>query len=484
MRSALRCASAAALRRRPAAAAAARRHKCLTAVNPYNGEVAWEVGCLSAQDGVDAVGRSHQAFQTWRRLAPSARAGVLMECSRILKEEADSFASVMATEMGKPVAQGKGEVLKCCTVLEYYAERAEQLLEQQDVPDVKGGFYVKAPLGVVLLIMPWNFPFWQVFRQAAAALTAGNVILCKHAPNVPRCAQLLETVFTRALESQGHSADVYINLPMDVEDLDGVMAHPNVRAVSLTGSTAAGRAVGAAASKLLKPSVLELGGSDPAIVLEDADIALAAKQCAFGRMLNAGQTCIATKRMVVVEDVYKQFLEAFTEEMKSYTHGDPQDPATTLGPLASHRFQEEVHGKRMETEGHGAKVALAGGIPEHPGAFYLPTVLYDVPGASPGGHEEMFGPVASVMRVKDEKEAVEVANATPYGLGASVYSRDLDRASRIARDELDVGMCFVNDFVKSSPHLPFGGVKSSGYGRECGPHGIEAFCNIKTVVAA
>ena len=471
---------------RTAVAAVQKRCVGLQAIDPYTGKLAWEMERWSAEEGIAGLQRANDVQPEWARLPLEKREALLREASKILRENAKEYAKIIAVEMGKPIAQGEGEVLKCATITDYYADEMHALLQDDhvDLPGAKSSYVTKQPLGTVLLIMPWNFPFWQVFRQASAALSAGNVIVCKHAPNVPKCAVLIQDVFHQAADAAGVPLNVYVNLPMFADDIKGIMGHRSVRAVSLTGSSTAGMAVGAASAKLLKPSVLELGGSDPSLVLADADVERAAHCAAMGRMLNAGQSCIGSKRFVVVEAVYDRFLEAFVEEMQKFQIGDPKEAETNLGTLVDHKAQKQLHEQATATIAGGAKVALAGGIPDHPGAFYLPTVLSEVPPGTPGYDDEMFGPVASVIKVKDEAEAIAVANSSRFGLGASIYTADIERGNQIAREEIDAGMCFVNDFVKSSPLLPFGGVKESGYGRECGSYGITAFCNIKTVVVA
>ncbi|KAJ9464003.1 Succinate-semialdehyde dehydrogenase [Diplonema papillatum] len=464
----------------------ARAGSTFKAVNPYTNEVAWEEPRWTRQQGNEAVARAEQTGRAWRSSSVAQRTALLTACSAVLRERADEIAQVIAAEMGKPIAQGKGEAIKCSSITDYYAEHAESLLRPEMVEGMAGydrAYVTKQPLGIVLLLMPWNFPFWQVFRQASAALAAGNVVVCKHAVNVPRCARLIEEIFQQAAAAARVPAEgVYTNLPMTAEDIGDIMSHSAVRAISLTGSSGAGAIVGAAAGKLLKPSVLELGGSDPSIVLEDADIDLAATCSAEGRMLNAGQSCIGSKRFIVVDSAHEDFVEALCEKMAAFRFADPTDPATRLGPLVDKRAQKTLDAQAKATVQAGAQVALQGGIPDHPGAGYLPTVLIDVPPGSPGYEEELFGPVACVFRVKDEAEAIAVANSSKFGLGASVYTRDVERGNRIARDEIEAGMCYVNDFVKSHPAIPFGGVKDSGYGRECGSYGINSFCNIKSVV--
>eukprot|EP00755_Sulcionema_specki_P005092 Sspe_Gene.4759::Locus_1563_Transcript_2_2_Confidence_0.800_Length_1542::g.4759::m.4759/K00135/gabD; succinate-semialdehyde dehydrogenase / glutarate-semialdehyde dehydrogenase len=454
------------------------------AVNPATGEVAWEEPKWTAKQAVEAVERTHAVFDDWRHMPVETRCNVLREASAILKDRVDEFARTITIEMGKPITEAKGEVLKCTTILEYYAANAERLLgvrEVQGNPDVRS-LVTKQPLGAVLLIMPWNFPFWQVFRQASAALAAGNVTCLKHAANVPRCARYIEEVFATAAGKAGAPTAIFVNLPVSSGDIAPVMEHHAVRAVSLTGSSHVGSLVGAAAGKLLKPSVLELGGNDPSVILEDADIAHTAKCCAAGRMLNGGQSCIGAKRFIAVEQVYDKFVEAFKAEMESYKMDDPLLETTRLGSMVDTRARDEVHGQTKETIDKGARCILGGSVPDRKGAFYPPTVLCEVPKGSVGYDEEIFGPVASVMKAKDEKEAIAIANSSRYGLGSSVYTTDLERGERIAREEMQSGLSFVNDFVKSDARLPFGGVKDSGYGRECGEVGLDAFCNIKTVV--
>eukprot|EP01059_Diplonema_ambulator_P009140 TRINITY_DN18968_c0_g1_i2.p1 TRINITY_DN18968_c0_g1~~TRINITY_DN18968_c0_g1_i2.p1 ORF type:complete len:476 (+),score=181.00 TRINITY_DN18968_c0_g1_i2:38-1465(+) len=462
-----------------------RRYQTLKAVNPYTGKVAWEERAWTSEEGVKGLLEADAAFKVYRGLELAKRSEFLRECGKILVERADEFAEAMAIEMGKPVAQGKAESVKCSTVADYYAENLQSMLVGEEVEaGFQKSYVTKQPLGTILLIMPWNFPFWQVFRQASAAYAAGCSVVCKHAPNVPKCARLIEEVFHTAARRAGIPEKVYVNLPMYATDIYPVMSHGACRAISFTGSTAAGGIVGSAASKLIKPSVLELGGNDPSLVLEDADIKRAAQCGAAGRMLNAGQSCIGSKRFLVVEKVYDEFLGAFVEEMQKYTMGNPMEMDTKLGTLVDHKAQKTLDEQTKATIKGGAKVALEGGMPQHEGAFFLPTVLYDVPVGTPGYEDELFGPVASVIRVKDEKEAIDVANSSKYGLGASIYSQDIERANRIAREDIEAGMCYINDFVKSHPRLPFGGVKNSGYGRECSAYGINTFCNIKSVVIA
>jgi len=466
-----------------AARGAARRWGTLPAVNPYTGEVAWEEPSMTIEQATQRLTEANAVLNDWRHLPISTRVAVLRKMSDILNERYVSYAEVMATEMGKPIAQGEGEAKKSATICDYYAQHAEKYLAPEYIDiGVHRSYVSKQPLGCILLIMPWNFPFWQVFRQATAALAAGNVCALKHASNVPRSARLIEEIIAEAARAVGAPENIFVNIPVRGGDAEKLIHDPRIRAVSLTGSTPVGQKVGGLCGKLLKPSVLELGGNDPHIILEDADIEKAAQACADGRMLNAGQSCIGAKRFVVTEKVYTEFLDSFTHKMAAYQIGDPFSRDTKLGPMAHHKSQAEVHEQTKDTIAKGAKQVLGGEMPAHKGAFYPATVLSEVPPGTPGYDDEIFGPVASVMKVKTEKEAIDVANQSIFGLGAAVYTQDLEKGERIAREELQAGLCFVNDFVKSDARMPFGGIKDSGYGRECAHYGINTFVNIKSVV--
>src|SRR3989442_4615810 len=382
----------------------------------------------------------------------------------------------MALEMGKPLAQGEAEAEKCAWACDYYAEHAEQFLAPVVRPTDARTSYVRFDaLGPVLAIMPWNFPFWQVFRFAAPALVAGNAGILKHAPNVPRCALEIETVFQDA----GFPGGLFRAVFLSNEAAGGVIADQRVRAVTLTGSDRAGSQVAEQAGRHLKKTVLELGGSDPFILLEDADLEQAARTAAEARLLNSGQSCIAAKRFIVVEPVAERFLDAFAAAMRARRMGDPVAPDTQIGPQARHDLRANLHRQVEESVRRGARLLLGGTLPEGPGFFYAPTVLAAVEQGMPAFDEEVFGPVAAVIRVKDEAQAVRVANASRYGLGAAVWTGDSARGERLAR-ELEVGSVFVNGLVKSGPRLPFGGIKHSGDGRELSGDGIKEFGNIKT----
>jgi succinate-semialdehyde dehydrogenase/glutarate-semialdehyde dehydrogenase len=385
----------------------------------------------------------------------------------------------MAVEMGKPVADGRAEADKCAWACDYYAERAEGFLADQPAETEAAKSYVAfRPLGVVLAVMPWNFPFWQVFRFAAPGLMAGNAAVLKHASNVPGCALAIEDVFRRAGFPDGLFRTLLIGSGR-VED--EVLAHPKVRAATLTGSVAAGEAIGAQAGRRIKKTVLELGGSDAYLVLEDADLDQAVPACVASRLVNSGQSCIAAKRFIVPRAIAGELTERFVAEMRGKRMGDPLDESTKVGPQARRDLRDELHEQVEKSVAKGARLLLGGEVPEGPGAFYPPTVLTGVEPGMPAYDEELFGPAAAILEVEDEEEAIRVANDSRFGLGAAVFSRDLERAERIAADRLDAGCCFVNTFVKSDPRLPFGGVKESGYGRELGRFGIEEFVNVKTV---
>jgi succinate-semialdehyde dehydrogenase/glutarate-semialdehyde dehydrogenase len=353
---------------------------------------------------------------------------------------------------------------------------ADQIVES----DASRSLVTFQPLGIILAIMPWNFPFWQVVRFAAPTLTAGNAAILKHAPNVTGCGLALEELFRTA----GYPEHLFRTLVVDVPEVDTIIRDDRIKAVTLTGSTTAGRAVAAAAGSVIKKSVLELGGSDPSVVLADADLDVAADACVESRLNNSGQSCIAAKRLIVVQSVRDAFQARVVNRMSEVVPGDPTEPATTLGPIARFDLRENLHRQVTISVAHGARVVLGGELPEGPGFFYPPTVLTDVGPGMPAYDEELFGPVVSIIPVADEDEALRVANTTVYGLGASIYTSDVEKGERLASEWLEAGACFVNSFVRSDPRLPFGGIKQSGYGRELSPMGIREFVNVKTVWVA
>lgn len=445
--------------------------------NPATNQSLDEYTLLTPEQLEEAIDHSYDSWLAWRRSSFDTRKKLMMKAANVLEHKQDRYAAMMTREMGKVLDDARAEVKKSAWVCRYYAENAEKFLADELVEaDVHKSLISYQPLGPVLAVMPWNYPFWQVFRFAAPTIMAGNTALLKHASNVPGSALMIEEVFTTA----GFPKGIFQSLLIKSSSVEGIIANPKVKAVTLTGSGPAGSAVASAAGKHIKKSVLELGGSDPYIVLEDADLDLAAAQCAESRLLNAGQSCIGAKRFIVVEEVFEAFVEKFKEKMESAIVGDPNE-AVKIGPLARHYLRDEVHDQVVRSVDRGAELILGGTIPDHEGAFYPPTILTNVSKGMPAYEEEIFGPVASVIRVKDEKEAIFVANDTSFGLGGAVFTRDLERGERIAKYEIQSGACFVNHFVKSDPRLPFGGINTSGFGRELGIYGIREFVNIKTV---
>jgi succinate-semialdehyde dehydrogenase / glutarate-semialdehyde dehydrogenase len=400
----------------------------------------------------------------------------MRKVAALLRERKESCAHLMALEMGKPLAQGRAEIDKCAWACDFYAEHAGKFLTSEEIKtDLPKSLVAYNPLGIILAIMPWNFPFWQAFRALAPALMAGNAVVLKHASNVFGCAQTIHELLHDA------GLDAFQSVVVGSNRVRELIEHPLVRGVTLTGSTTAGAAVAGQAGAVLKKTVLELGGSDPYIVLEDADLEPAAETCVSSRLINTGQSCIAAKRFIVCESVCSQFQKLVVEKMKTRQPGNPLDERTALGPLARRdlcfSLQKQVDGSIAR----GGRLLLGGKYIDSVAAFYPPTVLTDVRPDQPVYHEETFGPVAAIISVADEAEAIRVANDTSFGLGAAVFTSDRARGERIATYDLEAGCCFVNDFVRSDPRLPFGGIKESGYGRELAAFGIREFVNIKTV---
>src|SRR5438093_54286 len=452
----------------------------VASINPTTGETLETFAETTPAALERVLDQALAAYQSWSRCSYAQRAQAMREAGRLLRERKTQHARTMALEMGKPLMQGEAEAEKCAWVCDYYAEHAERFLaDEPRETDASKAFVRFDPIGPVLAIMPWNFPFWQVFRFAAPALMAGNAGLLKHAPNVTRCALAIEEVFRQA----GFPEGLFRTVILQNEAVAGVIADPRVRAATLTGSDRAGSQVAAQAGTHLKKMVLELGGSDPFLVLEDADVDQAARTAAEARLLNSGQSCIAAKRFIVVESVADRFLETFVSEMAARRLGDPLAPATQLGPQARLDLRANLHRQVTESVRRGARPLLGGKRPGGPGCYYPAPVLAAVHEGMPAFDEEVFGPAAAVIRVPDETQALRVANASRYGLGASVWSTDPARGERLAR-ELEVGSVFVNGLVRSDPRLPFGGVKRSGYGRELSEYGLKEFVNIKTVWVA
>ena len=425
----------------------------------------------------DILKNADKCFQTYKKTSFSDRAKLMNKAADILEERKQKYAETMTLEMGKTLNSAIGEVEKCAWVCRYYADNAASFMADEMVEtDASKSMIVYRPIGIVLAVMPWNYPMWQVFRFAAPALMAGNVGILKHASNVPQSALYIEEVFRDA----GFPEFAFRTLLIGSKQVEAILKNPLVKAATLTGSGPAGSAVASTAGDQIKTTVLELGGSDPYLVLHDANLEHAAEQCKTSRLLNAGQSCIGAKRFIVVEEVYDQFLALFIEKMGNATMGDPMQNVD-LGPMARHDLRDEVHGQVVKSVSEGAELILGGHIPEGEGAYYPPTILVNVKPGMPAYDEEIFGPVASVIKAKDEADAIRIANDTEFGLGACVFTQDVKRGEQIAKDELEAGCCFVNQFVKSDPRLPFGGIKTSGYGRELSYYGIREFVNVKTV---
>lgn len=453
----------------------------MESTNPTNDEVVATYAEMS-RDEIDRIlERSAEAFLEWRAQPLPERIRPLRRAAEVLRQRTDSLARLMTLEMGKPVTQARSEVEKCAWVCDYYADQGPTFLEPQIIDtDASRSYVAFEPLGTVLAIMPWNFPLWQVFRFLAPGLTAGNTGVLKHASNVQGCAAAIE----ETLSDAGYPEGVFRNLVVGSSAMKPVIEHPAIKAVTLTGSTPAGQAIASQAGSLLKKTVLELGGSDPYVVLEDADLDATVDACVTGRMINNGQSCIAAKRFIVPRSILADFEERFVAGMRAQVMGDPLDESTTLGPMARADLRDELHEQVSRSVDAGARCLLGGAIPDGPGAFYPATVLADVSPGMPAYGEELFGPVAAIVPVDNEQEAVRVANDSEFGLGAAVFTRDVERGEEIAARHLEAGCCFVNAFVRSDPRLPFGGIKASGYGRELGSFGIHEFVNIKTVYIA
>jgi len=450
----------------------------LQTINPATGEPGKAYDPHSIDDAKAAARAARAAYLDWRKTSFDERAVVIRKAAEVLRARKDEFARLMTDEMGKTVTDGRAEVEKCAFHCDWFADHAEEYLRHEPA-DIGGGeaFIAFNPIGIVLAVMPWNFPFWQVFRAAAPALMAGNGMLLKHASNVPGCALAIEEVLHQA----GVPKDLFRTLLLPSREVEALIKDDNVAAVTLTGSVPAGRAVATAAGSVLKKCVLELGGSDAYLVLEDADIPQAAKIAATARMVNGGQSCIAGKRFIVVRSIVEPFEQALVEAMRGYEMGDPAQDGTNLGPMVSVKARDDIHSQVEKSIAKGAKLLLGGKVPDRPGAWYPATVLTNVRPGQPAHDEEVFGPVAAIIAAQDEADAIRIANESEFGLGSGVLTGDTDRGRRIAADQLEAGMSFVNENVRSDPRTPFGGVKHSGFGRECGVFGIREFVNIKTV---
>ena len=448
-------------------------------INPATGETVRTHPGHSQEEAHAIVASTRAAFMRWRLTGLDERARLVREAAAVLRRRSAEFAALMTEEMGKPVDEGHAEVEKCATNCDYFADEAHNHLARQPVDIVEGtkAFVTFNPLGVVLAVMPWNFPFWQVFRFAAPTLMAGNGGVLKHASSVPGCALAIESVFREA----GFPEDLFRAVLIPSGGVKALIEDDNIAAVTLTGSVGAGRSVATAAGGVLKKAVLELGGSDAYLVLADADIDSAAKVCAKARMVNGGQSCIAGKRFIVEAAVRPAFEQALVREMRVFEIGDPTQEGTKLGAMVSLEARDGIHAQVQASIAAGARLLLGGEVPARTGAWYPATVLTDVRPGQPAHDEEVFGPVAAIIEAVDEADAIRIANDSPFGLGSGVLTSDLARGERIAADEIEAGMSFVNENVRSDPRMPFGGVKHSGYGRECSAYGIREFVNIKSV---
>lgn len=450
----------------------------IQSINPANGNVlnTWQTHDKEELDKI--LDQTHKAFKEWKNISFSERSKYFISAAALLRSRKDQLAELMALEMGKPIQGGLAEIEKCAHVCEYYANHAEGFLKDEIVETDAGKSYVNfQPLGVILAVMPWNFPFWQVFRFLAPTMMAGNTAVLKHASNVFGCALEIENIIRDA----GFPENTFRTLLIGSDQVNSVIENHHIKAVSLTGSTAAGKKVAAKAASVLKKAVLELGGSDPSLILEDADLELAAENCVNSRLVNSGQSCISSKRFIVVKSIEKEFTELFKQKMGAKIMGDPLDPKSDIGPQARADLRDELHRQVEKSIASGADCILGGIIPEAGHAYYPPTILINVKKGMPAYDEELFGPVAAIITADNEKDAIRIANDTIYGLGATVYTQNLSKGEEIASKHLEAGSCFVNAFVRSDARLPFGGIKESGYGRELGLYGIREFVNTKTV---
>ncbi len=449
----------------------------IATINPATGQTVRTFEPFSAARVSECLDRAAIAYQAHRRTTFSDRAQRMQNAAVILDAECRELGRLMTLEMGKPISAGIAEAEKCATACRYYAENAERFLADQPVKMEGGKSWVAfQPIGVVLAIMPWNFPFWQVFRFAAPALMAGNAGVLKHSSNVPQCALAIEDVFRRA----GFVDGVFQTLLIGSDLVEGIIADKRIAAVTLTGSEGAGRSVASAAGKNLKKSVMELGGSDPFVVMPSADLERAVSTAVTARMINNGQSCIAAKRFIIHEKIYDEFLKRFVAGVSSIRVGDPMDEKTQLGPLATEAIRDGLDNQVKASVAAGARLLTGGTKLEGEGYFYAPTVLADIPPSAPAAQDELFGPVASVFKAKDLVDAIRIANGTSFGLGASAWTRDAAERDRFIA-EIESGLLFINGMVASDPRLPFGGVKNSGFGRELGEFGIREFVNIKSV---
>jgi len=451
----------------------------ITSLNPTTGNsIKYQYSKNKNNAIAPIIEQAHKTYQSWRMSSFKERSNLMNKAADLLEERKEELAKTITREMGKVITEARSEIEKCAWVCRYYADHAVNFLKDEIIEtDASKSFVSFQPIGVVLAVMPWNYPFWQVFRFAAPALMAGNTGLLKHASNVPASAKAIEQIFLDA----GFPEHAFTTLLIDSGQVEKVIEHPLVKAVTLTGSEAAGRAVAKKAGEELKKTVLELGGSDPYIILEDANLQEAVATCIQSRMLNAGQSCISAKRLIVVEKIYYSFVSLLTERLREIKMGDPMQEDTDIGPMARFDLRDELHEQVQESIKQGAQLIMGGQVPAGEGAYYPPTLLTDVTPEMTAFKEELFGPVVAVIRADDEAHAIELANQSQFGLGGAVFTRDIIKGQRIAKKEIQAGSCFVNAMVKSDPRLPFGGIGISGYGRELSHYGIREFVNVKTI---
>ena len=455
--------------------------KGLKAVNPATGEIINTYPLMNQNEIIQAIEQAHSGYQQWKTSAFDVRAKALTHASQELKANNITLAECITQEMGKPIQQSLAEVEKCAWVCEYFAANGQQHLADEVIDlGEKKAIVTAQPLGILFAVMPWNFPLWQAFRAIAPTLMAGNTLLLKGASNVPGCSKAIQKIFDSCDIPQG----VFTNMSIRSTDSQLVIAHPKVRAVTLTGSEEAGRAVASIAGANLKKCVLELGGQDPYLILHDADLDLAADRCAASRMLCSGQVCIAAKRLIVVNEAYDQFINLLQDKLNCYVMGDPMDPAFNIGPIARLDLRQKIHLQVKKSIEQGATLRRGGIIPKQQGWWYPITILEDVKPGMPAFDDEIFGPVLSLVRAENDKHAIELASDTRFGLGAAIFSANTENAKRIAIEDIEAGCVAINDLVRSDPRVPFGGIKDSGYGRELGKLGIHEFINSKSIVGA
>ncbi len=450
----------------------------LLSINPSTGMEIKSYPQHSYESIDTMIFNASEAQNYWKDTNLKFRLECVKQLSEIISDRKREYASLMAQEMGKPLNQGIGEIEKCIWLCNYYLLNSEQFLEDKIIDtDGQKSFVTIQPIGLILGIMPWNFPFWQVFRFAIPCLISGNGAILKHASNVQGCGFAIESSFTKA----GFPKYLFQNISVSGKRVSKIIKNSKISAVTLTGSTPAGKSVAEIAGGSLKKTVLELGGSDPYVILKDANIKKSIESCINGRILNTGQSCISAKRLIVVKDIHDQFLDGLKKELMGKIMGDPNDNVD-IGPMVSFEARDEVHGQVLKSIEQGSRLLLGGSIPDTLGAFYPITLLSRVEPGMVAFEEEIFGPVFAVIKAKSENHAIDLANDTPFGLGAAVFTKDTIKGKEIAKRKLNAGLCFVNDFVKSDPRLPFGGIKKSGYGRELSNYGMMEFVNIKTVV--